>query len=174
MKSWLKLLGLAAVVAVAAQIWVHRSISVAPGDGQAPALVLPRLDGRPVDLTAYRGKVVALNFWATWCGPCLAEIPELAEVWKTHKDGCFELLGVTEDSGKPAQIAQKAAELGIPYPVLVDLDGAAGDRYGVAGYPNTFLIDKDGKVAKVFAGALRKEALERALLPLLPASCPRA
>ncbi|BDG07573.1 TlpA family protein disulfide reductase [Anaeromyxobacter paludicola] len=173
MTSWLKLLGLAAVVVIAAQVWTHRVAPTAPA-GAAPALSLPTPDGRTVDLSAYRGKVVAVNFWATWCGPCRAEIPELAQVWREHKDGCFELLGVAEESGKPAQIASKAAEYGIPYPVLVDQDGAAGDRYRVTGYPNTFLIDAEGKVAKVFAGAIDREALERALRPLLPATCPRA
>jgi len=152
---------------------VRQAAPAFPSD-EAPALALPGLDGRTVSLAAYRGRVVAVNFWATWCGPCRAEIPDLAEVWSAHKDGCFELLGVAEESGKPAQIAQKSAEYRIPYPVLVDADGAVGDRYHVEGYPNTFLIDKDGKVAQVFSGPVGKEALERALKPLLPATCPRA
>ncbi len=173
MKSWLKLLGLAALVVVATQVWV-RVTAPQPMPGAAPELALPDLAGKKVDLASYRGRVVAVNFWATWCGPCRAEIPELTEVWKTHREGCFELLGVAEDSGSAAQIARKAAELGIPYPVLVDSEGTVGDRFRVAGYPNTFLIDKDGKVAKVFSGAVNKEELERALLPLLPATCPRA
>jgi cytochrome c biogenesis protein CcmG/thiol:disulfide interchange protein DsbE len=150
----------------------------APGAGgggaEAPPLALPDLGGRKVELAAYRGRVVAVNFWATWCGPCLEEIPGLAEAWRTHRDRCFEILGVAEESGGRDDIAAAAGKLGIPYPVLLDADGSAASAFRVPGYPRTYLVDPGGKVRRVFDGALSRRVLEEALGPLLPATCPRA
>jgi len=179
MKAWLKLAVLAAAAVVAAQFLVHRPPRDFELGGPAPALALPDLAGRRVDLSGLKGRVVALNFWATWCGPCLLEIPELAEVWRrSRKEGrCFELLGVAEESGSRAQVASEAERLDIPYPVLLDADGSVAETFRVPSYPRTYLIDAQGNVRRVFDGAVRRRTLEDALLPLLataPAACPRA
>lgn len=174
MRSWTQLAALAAVAVVVAQVLVRGAApSFAPGE-EAPSISLPDLQGHPVDLGALRGRVVAINFWATWCAPCQAEIPELARVWREQRGRCLEILGVAEESGSPAEVAEFARRHAIPYPVLLDPDGKAAESWRVPGYPRTYLVDAGGKVRQVFDGALRKRSLEEALEPLLmpPGSCP--
>lgn len=169
MTRWLKLALVALTAVVVTQLLVRRSEPVqAPGEA-APALRLPDLAGRTVDLAALRGKVVAVNFWASWCGPCQVEMPELAEVWKAHRGRCFELLGVAEESGRDDVAAAARA---IPYPVLFDAEAAALRPWGVRGYPRTYVVDVEGKVRHVFAGAVGQRELTDAILPLLPERCP--
>ncbi len=177
MKTWGKLLVVGAAALLLAEILVQRSQGVPALGMDAPPLSLPDLAGNKVDLPSLRGRVVVVNFWATWCLPCQIEIPELAAVWRRNRDRCLEVLGVAEESGSPAQIGQAASRLAIPYPVLVDDNGAAAERYRVPGYPRTFVIDAGGKVRRVFDGAVREQELEAAVKPLLPSSpgtCPRA
>jgi cytochrome c biogenesis protein CcmG/thiol:disulfide interchange protein DsbE len=179
MRTWMKLALLTAAAVIAGQLLVPRARPELGMGQPTPPLALPDLAGQRVELSALRGKVVALNFWATWCAPCLLEIPELTEVWRQNRrEGrCFELLGVAEESGSRAEVATQAKRLGIPYPVLLDTEGAAAERFRISGYPHTLLIDAEGKLRRVFEGPVRKGTLEEALRPLLagaPAGCPRA
>lgn len=168
MHRWLKL-ALVAVTAVVVTQLLVRGADPALEAGAAPPLALPDLEGRRVDLASLRGKVVAVNFWASWCGPCLEEIPELAEVWTAHKDRCFELLGVAEESAI-GDVRRAAAR--IPYPILLDERAEALGPWKIQGYPRTYLVDADGKVRRAFQGALSRRQLEDAIAPLLPADCP--
>jgi cytochrome c biogenesis protein CcmG/thiol:disulfide interchange protein DsbE len=179
MRNWIKLSLIALIAIATTELYLQRARvgPRAPSGAVAPAFTLPDTSGRDVSLADLRGKVVALNFWATWCGPCQEEIPELARVYSVHKDGCFEMLGVAEESGARDQVVAAARKLGVNYPVLLDDEGKAGDAFRIPGYPRTFLIDVDGRIRKVFEGAVERDELERALAPLLaeaPASCPRA
>lgn len=173
MKGWVKLLLIGAAATAAAELWLRAPEAGEP-QGEAPAIRLPDLSGREVSLAGLRGKVVALNFWASWCAPCRAEIPDLVQVYAAHRGGCFEMLGVAEESGSREDIAESAQRFGITYPVLLDLQGAAGDAFRIPGYPRTYLIDHQGRIRKTFAGAVDREELEGALRPLLaeaPKSC---
>jgi len=168
MNRWVKL-GLIALLAfVATQILVQRSGPSLAVGASAPPLALPDLAGREVDLGDLRGRVVLVNFWATWCPPCRAELPELAELWTEQKGGCFELLGVAEDS-PPADLA--AAARRIPYPVLTDPGGAAAVAWNVYGFPSSYLVDAEGRVIRTFQGAVSKAQVLQAMKPHLPASC---
>ena len=171
MVRWLKavLLGVAALVA--AQLLVQRPAPTFQAGEPHPPLVLPDLEGRTVDLARLRGRVVAVNFWATWCGPCREELPALAEVWRGHRERCFELLGVAEESALQDVVRMSAA---IPYPVLLDARAEAVGPWRVPGYPKTVVVDAEGRVRQVFQGVVRAEQLEAAIEPLLPASCPRS
>jgi cytochrome c biogenesis protein CcmG/thiol:disulfide interchange protein DsbE len=121
-----------------------------------------------VDLEALKGRVVLVNFWATWCPPCRAEIPELAELWREQKEGCFELLGVAEESPRADLLAIART---MPYPVLTDPRGDAAAAWSVYGFPSSYLVDPQGKVVRVFEGAVRKRQVLEAMRPHLPASC---
>jgi cytochrome c biogenesis protein CcmG/thiol:disulfide interchange protein DsbE len=168
MNRWLKLGLLFVVAMVATQYLLRPPASRVKGGEAAPRLALKSLEGRHVDLGELRGRVVLVNFWATWCPPCLAEIPELAELWREQKDSCFELLGVAEES-PAAELA--TASRSIPYPILPDVRGDAALAWSVAGFPSSFLVDTDGKVARVFQGAVSKRQVLEAMRPLLPARC---
>jgi len=172
MKPWAKLIFLGILAAAAAELAL-RARATAPVAGAAPAFELPDLAGRRVSLESLKGRVVAVNFWASWCAPCREEIPALSKVWRQYRDRCFEMLGVAEESGTPDEVAEAARKFGIDYPVLLDEKGAAGDAFRIPGYPRTYLVDQGGRIRKVFEGAVEQEELETALVPLLgpPGSC---
>jgi cytochrome c biogenesis protein CcmG, thiol:disulfide interchange protein DsbE len=175
MKGWLKLLFLGLLGVGAAELYLRARPSPASSGGAAPAFDLPALDGRSVSLASLRGRVVAVNFWASWCGPCREEIPDLARVYAANRQKCFEMLGVAEESGGREDVAEAARRFGITYPVLVDPKGLTGDAFRIPGYPQTFLIDAEGRIRHAFRGAVDRGSLEDALAPLLaeaPRECP--
>jgi cytochrome c biogenesis protein CcmG/thiol:disulfide interchange protein DsbE len=176
MNTWMKLGLFGALSLGGAELAMNRSkVRVASG-AQAPAFTLRDTEGRTVSLGSLKGKVVAVNFWASWCGPCREEIPGFAKVYAAHRGKCFEMLGLAEESGTRAEVVATARQLGINYPVLLDDDGKVSDDFKVPAYPRTFLIDADGNVRKAFEGTVDAGELEKALAPLLaeaPASCPR-
>jgi cytochrome c biogenesis protein CcmG, thiol:disulfide interchange protein DsbE len=177
MKGWLKLAILAVVAVAAAEVWLRARDAAEALVGAAPDFTLPDLEGRSVRLEALRGRVVAVNFWASWCGPCRAEIPELSRVYAAHKDKCFVMLGIAEESGGRDDVAESARRFGIDYPVLLDDEGRIGEAFKIPGYPRTYLIDHEGKVRHTFSGAVDRADLDAALQPLLaaaPKTCPRA
>ena len=170
MNKFAKTALLVVAAVVAGQLLVQSAPARRDGGGEAaPPLALPDLGGRAVDVAKLRGKVVAVNFWATWCPPCREEIPGLAQVWTEHKGRCFELLGVAEES---ARVDVQRLATDIPYPILLDERAEAVGPWGVQGYPVTFLLDPEGKVRRVFTGGVEKAELEDAIRPLLPATCP--
>ena len=132
---------LAALPAVRAQ---GRGMSPVPAVPPAPTLFLPDMDGKLVDLARYRGKVVLVNFWATWCPPCRKEFPSLGRVRKLFKATDFEVLAVNvgEDPDTVFSFA------GAPdFPVLFDRDSQALARWPVKGLPTTFALDRQGRLA---------------------------
>lgn len=169
MTRWLKLALLVVTAVVVTQLLVQRGAPSRPPGDNAPPLALPDLAGREVDLSKLRGKVVAVNFWATWCSPCREEIPELARFWTEHRGRCFELVGVAEESARE-DVARMASAM--PYPVVLDERAEALAPWGVQGYPVTFVVDPEGKVRSVFTGGVSRQELESAVRPLLPATCP--
>lgn len=133
----------------------------------APAFELTGLDGSRVSLQDYRGLVVLLNFWATWCPPCRSEMPDLNAYQQQHRAQGFALVAINmgEDS---ATVRAFMAENDLHFPVLLDTNGSVYDRYGAQALPTSFIIGRDGTLIKAYpAGTIAREQLERDITPLL-------
>jgi len=128
---------------------------------------LKDLDGRPHSLKQMRGKrVVHVVFWATWCVPCLQEIPRLRNVYERYRDQGLQVLGVVINQGQaPDMVRAAAKEYRVTYPILFDADGSMANRYGISYIPQNFLIGKDGIIRYEGTGLPRNyEALVEKLL----------
>jgi thiol-disulfide isomerase/thioredoxin len=126
----------------------------------APEFSLVRLDGSAFRLEEYKDRRVVLNFWASWCGPCLSEIPELAAVYRDHPDVVF--LGIAVDSGTGEALEKTVARMAIPYPVAA-ADAQVQRAYDISVLPTTVVLAPEGKVVKVFVGAIGRQQLEAIL-----------
>ena len=131
-----------------------RAPPVVPRTGDpVPDFRLPDLAGAQVDLSGQRGRVLFVNFWATWCPPCREEAPSLERLYRELREEGFELLAISVDApGMNAQIEVFRSELGLSFPILLDPGKLAHDAFGVTGVPETYLIDSDGRLAERFIG----------------------
>jgi thiol-disulfide isomerase/thioredoxin len=116
----------------------------------APAFDLPALNGGRVSIESLKGKVVVLDLWATWCAPCLMEIPEYAELWRKNQGRGVEIVGVACESD-PQDVRDLALAQRIPYRVLMG-DDRISENYGASGLPTTYVIDKHGLIRKRLVG----------------------
>ena len=131
----------------------------------APDFALQDLQGNKVSLSDFKGKVVVLDFFATWCPPCKEEIPDFIKLRGAYGSKGFAMVGVALVSRKEAK--EYADKVGINYPVLID-DGSASASYGpIRSIPTTFVIGKDSKIAKVYIGYRPKEVFEADIKELL-------
>ncbi len=119
----------------------------------APGFRLKNLQGDHSKLSDYHGKVVLLNFWATWCAPCRKEMPGMEKLWQTYRGQGLVILAVSTDSGGESRIRNFASRLGLTFPILLDADSQASDRYRVAGIPVSFLIDRQGRIVDRVLGS---------------------
>ena len=118
----------------------------------APTFELPDINGKKISLSDFKGKVVLLNFWATWCDPCKAEMPSLNNLYAAFKNEGFVVLAVSIDpSEKP--VKSFVSEKGVSFPVLMDPEKEVYfDQYAVFAMPTSFLIDRKGMIAEKFMG----------------------
>jgi thiol-disulfide isomerase/thioredoxin len=134
----------------------------------APEFKLTTLDGQPLSLASSRGKVILLNFWATWCGPCRAEIPDLVQLQTTYKDN-LQVIGLVVDADDEADVKKFAAQFSINYPLAIASDDIRIQYGGIGALPTSFLVDQQGRVVQKHEGLrnpLLYEAEIRALLNL--------
>jgi peroxiredoxin len=142
------------------------------GRTEAPDFALQDANGATVHLSDYKGKVVLLDFWATWCAPCKVEIPWFMEFEQQYKDRGFAVLGVSMDDGGWADVKKYIEKEKINYRILLGNDEVGGKYGGVDSLPTTFLIDRDGRVAAKHEGiepANGKDEIRDEIIRLLQA-----
>ncbi len=119
----------------------------------APDFTFPDMDGKPVSLSQFRGKVVFLNIWATWCGPCRIEMPDMEKLYRKFKKEDLVILAVSIDRlGEPV-VKPFVKELELTFPILLSPDGRVQRIYMVNALPSSFIIDKSGRVVTRVVGA---------------------
>jgi cytochrome c biogenesis protein CcmG/thiol:disulfide interchange protein DsbE len=167
------LIAAALLIAVATACSQSRPVSAAtdPKTGKelkaAPDFSLPGPDGKMVRLSDFKGKVVLLDFWATWCGPCKIEIPWFIELQRQYKDKGFTVIGVSMDEGGWSEIRPFVEEMKMNYPVLLGNDDITGPFGGIEILPTTFVIDKQGRIVETHQGLVSKDEFESAIKRLL-------
>lgn len=134
-------------------VTAHSAMSAVALQSKAPDFTLHTMSGSNLRLQEQRGKVVMINFWATWCGPCQQELPRLNQLYEKYRAAGFVLLGVNvDDDVKHA--SDVAIKLGLKFPVLLDTDKALSHLYDLSTMPSTLIIDRDGKVRYLHKGYL--------------------
>ena len=116
-----------------------------------PDFTLKTLDGKEITLSGLKGKVILLDFWATWCGPCREAIPHLVQLYKAYQDKGFEVIGMSMDKGEGEIVRNFVKSMDIPYPIILAPEEVA-KNYGVTALPTTLFIGKDGKVREKIVG----------------------
>jgi len=152
--------------------WLGRSVPSEPADATAglgrpaPDFMLQDLNGKPVRLRDLRGQVVLINLWATWCPPCIAEMPDLAAVYNAHKSEGLVILGV-DDQERQETVMDFISHNPLPYPILLDTDSRVARAYRTDFLPASFLIDRRGVLRATMPGQNNRTKLEAAIKPLL-------
>jgi len=124
-----------------------------------PSFAARDLDGRPVSPVQWRGKVVLVNFWATWCLPCRAEIPALVALQDKYR-GRLQIIGVSEDEGSPESVRQFATEFKINYPIVMATPEVRKGFPTVFGLPTTFMLDRDTRIVQKHIGLVNAAGIE--------------
>ncbi|MBI5871131.1 MAG: redoxin domain-containing protein [Actinobacteria bacterium] len=126
--------------------WQARKSPPVEEGSQAPNFTLPLMNGGDVSLDDYKGKVVLLNIWATWCNPCREEMPSMEQLYQNMKGKPFEILAVSIDTRGSKDVEPFVKKLGLTFPILLDSDKKVNNMYQATGVPETFIIDKNGVV----------------------------
>lgn len=125
------------------------------GEGKsAPSFSLKDLSGKDVQLSDYAGKVVLVNFWATWCPPCREEIPSMVRLNSMMAGKPFQMLAISIDEGGKKDIEAFFASAGVTLPALTDPDSSVARKYGITGVPETFVVDPKGIIVKKVVGGM--------------------
>jgi thiol-disulfide isomerase/thioredoxin len=132
----------------------------------APNFTLQDLNGQPLALSDFRGKVVLLDFWATWCAPCRTEIPHLVEFQEKYREQGFQVVGISMDDG-PKPVREFYQEFRMNYPVAMGNDKIADAYGGVLGLPVTLLIGRDGLIQAKYTGVVEMAVVEEKIKTLL-------
>lgn len=154
------------IIAFVVGLALARQQQTQPTNGLAPDFSVTTFDNQTINLRDLRGKIVLLNFWASWCVPCKREAPILQSVWEQYRDQDVILLGIAyvdSDSSSRAFIE----EYGITYPNAPDVGTHISDAYNITGVPETFIIDRDGTIAEFIYAEVTEAGLTRALDRLL-------
>jgi peroxiredoxin len=138
-----------------------------PGEGKmAPDFALTSTDGKTIKLSDFRGKVVVVDFWATWCPPCKAEIPDFIKLYSQYKDDGFQMLGISLDQGGLSDVKPFMKDYGINYPIVLGDNQVVAAYGGIRGIPTTFVIDKEGRIRASFEGYRPASVFEKLIQQL--------
>jgi cytochrome c biogenesis protein CcmG, thiol:disulfide interchange protein DsbE len=164
MRSALRTVGIVAVVVAVAFGYVYmagnKGYALKKGS-EAPGLRLPALAGGEMDLASQRGKVVVLNFWATWCPPCVAEMPSLERLHRALGPEGLAVVTVSTDEDED-ELKRFVSRLALTLPVLKDPGGrVAASEYHTTGYPETFVLDREGRLLEHVVGPAEWDSAER-------------
>jgi peroxiredoxin len=129
----------------------------------APDFTLPDLAGKPVRLADFRGKTVVIDFWATWCPPCIFQVPELNQFWTANQAaGDVSVLGVAVDAEGASVVAPWVEEQGVQYPILIGSEALARE-FGAMGFPTLVIVKPDGNIDSLHVGLIELSQLEQIL-----------
>ncbi len=162
--TWKKLAG---VVLLACLVCLD--VSLSQGAEKVPDFALPAVqDQKMIDISKFKGKVVLITFWATWCGPCVQEIPSLISLQKEFGSQGLTVIGVSMDQGGEGPVRKVIDKTGINYPVVMGDAKIGRDFGGIFGIPVSFLVDQSGTVQKRYDGWTSHEVLVESIKQLLP------
>lgn len=132
-----------------------------------PTATFKNLNGDDITLSRFKGKILLINFWGTWCVPCLQEIPELVRLSHRFKKSGFEVVGIAVDSGQPDDIRSFMAAHGMDYQILIGNLDIVKSQFFVVGFPTSLLIDRQGTIRKRYIGPQTEEVLKHDVESLL-------
>ncbi len=151
---------------------VAAAFGAGSGSERMPEVSLRTLDGSPVTRESLEGKVVLVNFWATWCPPCRFEMPGFQRVYEEKKDRGFVILGISTDNAGERTVREFLRERGITYPVALATSRVVSDFGGVQALPTSFLVGRDGRVRQQVRGMFAEPTLRMAVNRLLDEPVP--
>lgn len=164
--NWKRTLGLLGIAAVLYWMAAGRFVAVNPPEpAPAAAFSLEDTTGKTVSLSDFKGKVVLIDFWATWCAPCLAEIPDLMKLHERFKDQGFSIIGIAVDD-EMESVVEFAKERDVPYPLLIEGDEPI-EGYRIPGVPTAYLVDREGIVVGQYFGPKSYDMLVRDVQKIL-------
>ena len=153
---------------VVAVVWICFSPASVRGQKvKAPQFELRDVNGRAVRLSDYQGKVVLINFWATWCPPCRAEMPDLVRLQREHARQGLQIIGITYPPERKDQVRRFARSLKVNYPIILGTRQIKAQFSSDETLPLTVVIDRDGKVSEIISGILLPEEFDQKIKPLL-------
>ncbi|HXQ68902.1 MAG TPA: TlpA disulfide reductase family protein [Pyrinomonadaceae bacterium] len=146
---------------------VFSPASVFGQQAKSPQFALKDINGRTVRLRAYRGKVVLINFWATWCPPCRAEMPDLVRLQREHRKQGLQIIGITYPPEIKTRVRRFARSLKVNYPIILGTRQIKERFSSEDTLPLTVVIDRDGKIKEIISGILLRQEFDEKIKPLL-------